>query len=182
MATDDVDTSAGFSLLSHFQDNWHKIHQKSEQNVGKAKKVLHRLVKLEESTKRRKEVLQLFLESSTNSFSDLTRSVKDIEQDMKQLSSQFAEIEQMLTVLQDHHENRACQLFEEEQTALQERHLELRSKEFELTKLRLEQEHQARVKHYELKQQAIIDERRRLYEKAFEEEMARYQQKSCNPE
>lgn len=165
--------TAGFNVLDKFLNRWEQLHSRSEKNVAKANKVSNTLASIERSSARQMEALNEFI-SSYKSLSKLNDQIKTIDGHLNLLFNSLSNIEELLIVLKNDKEVKETNQYMEDLSLnyqQQVQQLQANSKE---NQERLKLEHLQRVTKFEIEQQSQLEERRRILEKAFEEEKKNY--------
>lgn len=164
---------AGFKLLDRYQKDWQQIHSNSVSNFARVKLVSQKIESLEDSADRRIRSLD-DLNTCCKSLKTMNDQVSIIENDLIQLEKTIPMIETILTDLRDKKEQQDCANIEKEMEArLNERKRDL-LEDSKLRKEKLKWEHNKRLEVHEQKQLEVLDERRHILEKTFEEEKKRY--------
>lgn len=164
---------ADFRLLDKFQTQWEQIHIKSEQNVIKARVASKKLASVERKAARHLEALDEFIRSC-KCFNMLEENISNIENDLKTLESSFAQIEDLLTILRNHKEHNITVQYVDTLTANSRLQISERKNISKSRRDKLKSEHLERVEVFEREQQKELEERRKVLERAFEEEKNRY--------
>lgn len=168
-----VNHKSGFKLLTHFQDEWQKLHKNSEICSKKAQTAMQKLNKVELSSSKLLTSIQLLL-VGYQSLSQIDERVQGIQNELDGLFGYFDKIETILTILRNDHEEQDLEEFKlklDEDTSWS---IKGKMIDSQVKKELINNEHKKRVLEFELKHEQELEERRKLYEKAFEEEKRKY--------
>lgn len=172
--------TAGFRLLNKFEAQWEQLHGTSERNANKAHIALAKLKGLNQSCSRRLDAINMFNESY-KSLSMLEERINNISCDLSKLEEYIVVIEEYLITLKDIEEQNDANRFILSINGNHEAQVQQEKIQSELRKDRLMTEHLKRVQDFESNQQSLLEERRRVLERQFEEEKSRYLDKNKRP-
>lgn len=165
--------NAGAELLHHYQKQWESLHRKTEANSQLSGEVAKLVTELSSSANRRSKVMNDFV-ALTSTLPQINEAIDLVAEDLKTLEKQITEAENLLTDLQDKKEKEALDRLELDQKYQLALYKEKRARQTEELKVKLALEHAEKVKVYEKQQQAILKERQKVFQAAFEEELDFY--------
>lgn len=169
--------TAGFKLLSKFQNQWTQIHSQSEKNTSKARHVLVEIDQLDKAFGERQTALDE-LKNSHKFLVKIQDQIDCLTTDICALEGCFEKIEDYLTVLKSKKESSDTEVYIEK-LKIEYEHLAAEHNEAsQMRKNNLKSEHLARVDEFDEEQQREFEERRHVLEKAFEEEKTLYMRKT----
>lgn len=169
--------TAGFAVLTKFQDQWTRIHSKSEKNISKAQQTLMKIDQLDKSLSERQAALGE-LKNSHMSLAKIQNQVDRLAEDMKTLEGCFEKIEDLLIVMKNHKETSDTEIYIENlENDYVARVADLNATS-QARKNKMKYNHLKRVEEYEREQQKEFEERRQILERAFEEEKTLYLRKT----
>lgn len=164
---------AGLSVLKHFQNQWCQIRANSEICSKKGRIVTNEIEKLDIASSKLSNSLELLL-VSYRSLSQINELINITYSELSDLQDCFDKLESMLTSATNEKEMKDFEKFKSRLDADISWSIKEKSVQSELNKEKLLAEHNKRLLDVEQKQELIIEERRRLFEKAFEEEKSKY--------
>lgn len=165
--------NAGSDLLNHYQNQWHELHGKNEQNANLAMQLAKSINQIDSETKKHHAIMSEFL-YQLSTLPQIEKTISSIENELVKLKHQFVQIEQKLTLLEidkQKEDFNKIKLDHQYQLAV---YKEKRASEFETVKVRLALDHTKKVQEYEQQQQSILKERQEAFQAAFEEELNYY--------
>ena len=165
--------NAGSDLLNHYQNQWHELHGKNEQNANLAMQLAKSINQIDSETKKHHAIMSEFL-YQLSTLPQIEKTISSIENELVKLKHQFVQIEQKLTLLEIDKQKEdfgKIKLDHQYQLAV---YKEKRASEFETVKVRLALDHTKKVQEYEQQQQSILKERQEAFQAAFEEELNYY--------
>ena len=165
--------NAGSDLLNHYQNQWHELHGKNEQNANLAMQLAKSINQIDSETKKHHAIMSEFL-YQLSTLPQIEKTISSIENELVKLKHQFFQIEQKLTLLEIDKQKQdfdKIKLDHQYQLAV---YKEKRASEFETVKVRLALDHTKKVQEYEQQQQSILKERQEAFQAAFEEELNYY--------
>lgn len=169
--------TAGFKLLSKFSGQWEQIHRASERNISKSRLALDKINSLgRHSIERLKATEDLI--SSYQALSKLDEQITNISCDLNNMESSFIKIEECLSALAMRNEEINCEKFIRDYEGNYEALAQREKIRTELARDRLMGEHLQRVQQFDTMQQQSLEERRKVLEREFEAEKARYLEKA----
>lgn len=169
--------TAGFKLLSKFQNQWTQIHSRSEINTSKARDALAKIDGINQALGGRQRALDE-MKVGIKYLSNIQDQINRLDTDIEMLEGCFEKIEDLLIVLKNRKEIIDTESYVENcKSVYNTRVVEYREAS-EMRRDRLKSEHLLRVEKFELEQQKELEERRKMLERAFEEEKNLYLRRS----
>ena len=165
--------NAGSDLLNHYQNQWHELHGKNEQNANLAMQLAKSIDQIDSETKKRHAIMSEFL-YQLSTLPQIEKTISSIENQLVQLKQQFVQIEQKLTLLEIDKQKEDFDKIKLDQQYQLAVYKEKTASEFETVKVKLALDHTKKVQQYEQQQQSILKERQEAFQAAFEEELNYY--------
>lgn len=164
---------ASVKLFDKFQTQWQQIHSNSVNNLQKAKIVIEKLDRLEQNCSERSNALNSFIHGY-KSIGELNNQIDNINCDIENLERCFTQLEDNLIILKAYKEWRASEDFINRVEAEFEAKVRDQKALSEIRKDKLMSEHLERVQAFEKDQLKVLEEKRLILEKEFQEDKNRY--------
>lgn len=160
-------------LLQHYQKDWQRLHQQNEENLQRLDEAAQLSGQLLRFCNRRSTAMDRLLQAQSQ-LTQIESSMDELHVDLGRLQANLGRVEQLVDRLDRQRLEQAVDRLDFASELRYGQETERRQAEFELAKQQLAKEHIQRGRDWERRQLAKTEEQRRLFQKAFEQELDEY--------